>query len=407
MTHLRDVLDLVARWMHLIAGIMWVGNSMLFNWLDRNLEKDPRTTDEEAKKRHEGRIWMVHSGGFYDVEKKQLAPNELPRVLHWFKWQSYTTWMTGVALLVLVYYTDAGQMIDPNVRAMHPHLANAIGIGTVLGGFFVYDAIWRSPLKRVEPAAMALTLALFAGVVWLLTHTLSGRAAYIHVGALLGTCMSGNVFFHIIPSQKVLVEETREGKPQDKAFAHRAKQRSIHNNYMTFPLLFVMISNHFPSTYGTKIGWLTLAALMVTGALVRHFMNIRFTFRAWLPSLLATVAAGFGALWFLSLPKQTDAKAAETTGAELGDRRVLLARVRLVVAERCQSCHSSQPTDKAFAAPPQGVAFDTLDQLRARADKVKTRVVDTKTMPFANRTGMTDEERDVIAQWVAAGAPTE
>ncbi len=394
MTNLRDLLDLVARWIHLIAGIMWVGNSMLFNWLDRNLDE-------------EGRIWLVHSGGFYDVVKKQLTPNQLPRILHWFKWQSYTTWMTGIALLILVYYADhAGQMIDPNVRALHPHLAITIGLGTVFGGFFLYDLIWRSPLKKVELAATAFTLALFAGGVWMLTHTLSGRAAYIHVGALLGTCMSGNVFFHIIPSQRVLVAETKEGKPQDKAFALRAKQRSIHNNYMTFPLLFIMVSNHFPQTYGTKLGWLTLGVLMVAGALIRHFMNIRFTFRAWLPALLATFAAGFAALYFLAPKAQAETPQQENE-LSLAERRILLANLRLVVAQRCQPCHSQQPTDKTFAAPPQGVTFDTFEQMKLRASRMKVRAVDTKTMPFANKTGMTDEERDVIAQWVAAGAPAD
>jgi uncharacterized membrane protein len=394
MTNLRDLLDLVARWMHLIAGIMWVGNSMLFNWLDRNLDG-------------EGRIWLVHSGGFYDVVKKQLQPNQLPKVLHWFKWQSYTTWLTGIALLVLVYYADnAGQMIDPNVRALHPHAAITIGVGTVFGGFFVYDMIWRSPLKKIEPVATALTLALFGGGVFALTHLLSGRAAYIHVGALLGTCMSGNVFFHIIPSQRVLVAETAGGLPQDKAFALRAKQRSIHNNYMTFPLLFIMVSNHFPQTYGTKLGWLTLGVLMVTGALVRHFMNIRFTFRAWLAALLVTVVVGFAALWGLARPSQAETKPVENE-LSLADRRVLVANFRLVVAQRCQPCHSQQPTDKTFAAPPQGVMFDSMDQMKARAPRMKVRAVDTKTMPFANKTGMTDEEREIIDQWVTAGAPTE
>jgi len=402
MTHARDLLDLVFRWIHLIAGIMWIGNSMLFNWLDRNLEKDPRTEDPAAQKRHEGRIWLVHSGGFYDVEKKQLAPSELPRILHWFKWQSYTTWVTGIALLILVYWSDTGQLLDPNVRALHPHVAITIGFASVFGGFFAYDAIWRSPLKNREIVASAATLALFAAIVLVLTHTLSGRAAYIHVGALFGTCMSGNVFFHIIPSQKVLVAETVKGEPQDKAFARRAKQRSIHNNYMTFPLLFIMLSNHFPSAYGTKLGWLTLFVLMIAGALVRHFMNIRFHFRAWLPSTLATTIIALGAVWFLSMPA---APAAQPDA--IVDRRVLLAHVRLVVAERCQPCHSQTPTDKAFAAPPLGVAFDSLEQMRLKSAKIKLRVVETKTMPFANRTGMTDEERDVIAQWIAAGAPVE
>ncbi len=281
----RELLDVLFRWVHLIAGIMWIGNSLLFNWLDRNLIRDDGADD-----RHVGRIWLLHSGGFYDVEKKSLAPRDMPAVLHWFKWQAYTTWMSGVALLVLLYWTGgATLMIDPGVAAIGPaQAAVGIGVGVVVGGWVVYDGIWRI-LGRFEPVAIALSIAALAAVIWGLTHVLSGRAAFLHVGAMLGTCMAGNVAMHIIPSQRRLVAATREGRPQDLAVAKHAKQRSIHNNYMTFPLLFTMLSNHFSSLYGSRYAWLLLGVLFVGGALVRHWLNVRFTFRAWMPALAATV----------------------------------------------------------------------------------------------------------------------
>src|SRR5580700_2701905 len=188
----RDLLDVLLRWVHLIAGIMWIGNSLLFNWLDRNLIRDPEGND-----RHLGRIWLLHSGGFYDVEKKFLAPSEMPRVLHWFKWQAYTTWMSGVALLTLLYWTGgATLMIDPGVARLSAGQAAAIGVGVLALGWVAYDGIWRA-LGRFERVATGLSVALLAAVIWGLTHVLSGRAAFIHLGAILGTCMAGNVAMHI------------------------------------------------------------------------------------------------------------------------------------------------------------------------------------------------------------------
>jgi uncharacterized membrane protein len=398
----RDIADLVLRWIHLIAGIMWVGNSMLFNWLDRNLERDPG-----ADEKHEGRIWMVHSGGFYDVEKKQLTPSEMPKVLHWFKWQSYTTWLTGASLLVVVYYLGGGTlMVDPQVRSLHPHLAITIGVGGLAGGFLLYDLVWRSSLRKIEWLAQLLTLAIVAGAVALFTETLSGRAAYIHVGALLGTLMAGNVFFHIIPSQRVLVEATKSGKEQDKAFALRAKQRSIHNNYFTFPLLFIMVSNHFPATYGSRLRWAILGVLMVGGALARHFMNARWTFKGWLPSLLGTVAVTLGVLAVLVWPREQRA-AAQAVESGPTDTHLLALKARVVVTERCVPCHSQAPTDEVFKAAPAGVVLDTPEQMKRWSERIKVRAVDTNTMPFGNKTQISEDERAVLASWVAAGAPAD
>src|SRR5580700_3913080 len=209
---LRELLDVLLRWMHVIAGIMWVGNSLLFNWLDRNLVRDA-----DGNERHLGRIWLLHSGGFYDVEKKFLAPSEMPRVLHWFKWQAYTTWMSGVALLTLLYWTGgATLMIDPAVMRLGAGEAVAIGVGVLVGGWAVYDGVWRL-LGRVEAVAQVVSLVLLAAVIWALTHVLGGRAAFIHVGAMLGTIMAGNVAMHIVPSQRRLVAATQAGRAQDRS----------------------------------------------------------------------------------------------------------------------------------------------------------------------------------------------
>jgi uncharacterized membrane protein len=406
---LRELLDVLLRWVHLVAGIMWIGNSLLFNWLDRNLIRDAGGGDGTSPaapgrgrnmgSRHVGRIWLLHSGGFYDVEKKFLAPNELPAVLHWFKWQAYTTWMSGVALLTLLYWTGgATLMIDPNVSALSPGQAAAIGVGVIVGGWVVYDGIWRL-LGRVEAAAMALSVAALAGAVWGLTHLLSGRAAFIHVGAMMGTCMAGNVAMHIVPSQHRLVAATREGKPQDVAISQHAKQRSIHNNYITFPLLFTMVSNHFPGIYGSRLGWLLLAFFFAGGALVRHWLNIRFTFRAWVPAVVATILVSFGVVGVVvirsSMPDAADPLSGAPSAAP-----VALASVEFVLHERCAPCHSDHPTIVSNPPAPAAVRFDTPEEIFLWRERIKARAVVTRTMPLNNRTGMTDEERETLASWL-------
>lgn len=401
--HVRELLDLIARWLHLIAGIMWVGNSMLFNWLDRNLVRRVDTPGEPTDPRHVGEIWMVHSGGFYQVEKKFLAPSQMPPILHWFKWQAYTTWMSGIALLVLVYYMGGGALlVDPSVSNITPHQATLIGLATVFGGLAVYDGLWRSPIAKHELGATLLSLGLLAGMVYWLSTVLSGRAAYIHVGALLGTCMAGNVFLHIIPSQRELIAATTSGRDQDPKLSWRAKQRSIHNNYMTFPLLFLMLSSHFSSTFGHAHRALVLGVLMVAGASVRHILNIRFGFPHWKPALGATLTAAILVLAWLLVPfgkAEGVANAAAAAGPP-----VSFANVRTVIQERCTSCHSASPKDTVFTTAPNGVVFDSPEQIHLYAERIASRAVMSKTMPLANRTNMTDDERALLGRWVAQGA---
>lgn len=388
---IKEVLDLLIRWLHLVAGIMWIGNSMLFNWLDRNLVVPPGRGPEFL-----GEIWMVHSGGFYQVEKKFLAPHQMPPVLHWFKWQAYTTWLSGFGLLLLVYYAG-GYLVDPGVARLGPGAAAAVGLGALAAAWLGYDRLWRSRLAQRPRLATALWLGGLLLLVIALNHLLSGRAAYIHVGAMLGTLMAGNVFFHIIPSQHQLVAATREGRPQDAALSAHAKQRSIHNNYMTFPVLFTMLSNHFPSTYGGARGWLVLLLLMVAGAAVRHCMNIRFWYPRWHLWLGGTVAVAAGLLLLLLAPPRPPAP------AQAGGR-ASFATVQRVIRARCVSCHAAQPTDEVWRTAPGGVRLDTPEEIRQHAERIKVRAVLTRTMPFQNKTGITQEERDLLGQWIYEGA---
>ncbi len=394
-TTLRELLDLLVRWVHVIAGIMWIGNSLLFNWLDRVLTRDDTRHPETF-----GKTWLLHSGAFYEVEKTLLPPGKVPSPLHWFMFQNLTTWVSGVFLLALVYYMGgAAYMLDADVSSISPGAAIAVGVATLVGGWLLYDLLWRSPLGKQTAVASALALILLVALTYGLTRVLSGRAAFIHVGALLGTLMTGNVWFYIVPSQRGLVAATRAGLPQDPALSQRAKLRSIHNNYMTFPVIFIMISNHYPSTFTSELNWLILTVLMAASALVRHGMNVRFTTRRWLPATFAVGLLGLAAAGVLmARPWQTRAAAAGP---------VSVAEVQAVFERRCAQCHAAQPTDPLFTTPPKGVVFDTPASIKAYAEQIQLQVVEARAMPLGNRTGMTDEERDLVARWLAAGAPIE
>jgi uncharacterized membrane protein len=390
----RELLDLFVRWTHVIAGIMWIGNSLLFNWLDRNLR-----TSAQAPEGSIGKIWLLHSGAFYEVEKKLLPANTpYPDKVHWFMFQNLTTWVSGICLLIIVYYMGgAAYMIDPGVADISPGLAIAIGVGALIGGWLVYDLLWRSPIGKRTPLAFAISFILLIAVSYGLAQVLSGRAAYIHVGALLGTLMTANVWFYVVPSQRELVAASRAGLAQDPALSYRAKQRSIHNNYMTFPVIFIMISNHFPSTYGSSLNWLILAVLMVGSAAFRHFLNIRFTYGGWLRLAAAVTLLTIAVLVLLITRANAPPSASANTPVAFADARAVLDR-------RCLGCHSASPTDTTFTVAPNGVMFDTPEQIQRMAARIKERAVVSKTMPLGNKTGITAEERALLGAWVDQGA---
>lgn len=403
---LHEFLDLIIRWVHLIAGIMWVGNSMLFNWLDRNLEKAP---GREGEVGYEGKMWMVHSGGFYEVEKRQLKPGELPEKLHWFKWQNFTTWASGISLLVVVYYMNQGAyLIDPAVKDLAFWQAVALSLGSLLGAWLVYDTLWRTVGKSQPQVAGIVSLLALLGIAFLYTQVFSGRAAYLHVGVLLGSMMTGNVWFVIVPSQRALVAATQSGQEQDYALNQKAKQRSIHNNYMTFPLLFVMLSNHFPATYSHPLNWLVLFVVMFGGAGVRHLMNIRYAMKdtkSWAVPMVAVVVITLTLL--LALTARTGEAPVKVSGLAPGEQRITWPQVKPIIDARCHPCHAAKPTEPMFPAAPNGVMFDLPEQVQRMAPRIKERAVLTKTMPFINKTQMTDEERAVLGQWLDQGALLE
>ncbi|HET9984478.1 MAG TPA: urate hydroxylase PuuD [Longimicrobiales bacterium] len=394
-TTLRELADLALRWTHVVAAIMWIGNSLLFNWLDRNLRPSPTPAAGE-----QGEIWLLHSGGFYHAAKTQLLGSALPRPLHWFKWQAYTTWLSGACLLIVVYYLGGAALLLPPGSPLSPRAAVAVGAGAIVASLVVYNALCATPLLRSPATMAAIGLAWIAGLAYGLTQVFSARAAFLHIGATLGTIMAGNVFLTIIPSQRQLVAAVAAGRGADPRLAGQAKRRSIHNNYLTFPVIALMLSGHFPELYGAPWSWLVLLVIVLAGAGVRHWMNVRFTRPRWIPALAATAAAALGALYFVAARPLAPTPAAAATSAG----PVTFAEAQAVVQKRCAVCHSATAADRTFGAAPAGVAFDRPEQIRALAPRIRVRAVVTRTMPPGNKTWITPEERAVLGRWVEEGA---
>ncbi len=337
---------------------------------------------------------MVHSGGFYLVERRRIGPGRMPRALHWFKWEAALTWITGFLLLTILYYATGGiYLVDASVSGIGTGAATAIGIGVLAVSWLVYDSLWRSPVARNARLATALSALLLAGVTYGLCRLLSGRAAYIHVGAMLGTLMVANVWLRILPAQQQMIDATAAGRDPDFTLGERAKRRSVHNSYMTLPVLFIMLSNHYPSTYGHRLNWLVLLLLAVAGSAVRHVWIAKGGSGRW--ALIPAAAAAVAVLLLVAPARQSGAS----------PDRVPFAAVRAVITQRCVPCHSRYPTDSVFAAAAAVVAFDTPESIRALAERIRVRAVLSETMPLANRTGMTLEERALLGRWIDGGAP--
>ncbi|HYO48195.1 MAG TPA: urate hydroxylase PuuD [Gemmatimonadota bacterium] len=382
-------LELGTRWLHVIAGIAWIGTSFYFIRLNAVL-----APPAEPAEGVEGEAWEVHGGGFYRVAKYRVAPGEMPRELHWFKWEAYATWLSGVSLLVLVYYLAADTfLLDPGVAEIGSGAGIAIGVGSIVAGWLVYEALCRSPLVERPALFAAFGLALATGVAWALSQSLSGRAAYMHVGAAIGTMMVANVFLVIIPAHRDLVDAVESGRAPDARVGLAAARRSLHNNYLTLPVVFVMISNHYPITYAHPLGWLILGTLGLIGGLIRHYYNLRHAGRN-RPWMLAAAGLAFAGVAFLATAGAPGPPAA---GAD--DAPVEFAEVRDIFAVRCAVCHSAHPLHELFTAPPAGIAFDTEEEIRARADRIYSVTIETRIMPLGNLTGMTEEERALVGRW--------
>ncbi|MET1077288.1 MAG: urate hydroxylase PuuD [Pseudomonas sp.] len=435
--HLIEWLNLSIRWVHMITGIAWIGASFYFVWLENNLNRsNPR--DGLA-----GDLWAIHGGGIYHLEKYKLAPPKMPDNLHWFKWEAYFTWLSGVALLCVVFYLKPALYLVAPGSDLDPGAAVAIGIATLIGGWFVYDFLCDSPLGK-RPAVLGLVLfILLVAAAYGLSQVFSGRGAYIHVGAIIGTIMVGNVFRTIMPAQRALVKAIEENRTPDPALPAKGLLRSRHNNYFTLPVLFIMISNHFPSTYGSQYNWLILALIAVLAVLVRHYFNTRHNSNSFAWTLPAA-ALGMICLAFITSPSYkasgaptasvaptpamasqpaaatpvaavpaTPANPAPSPGAPIAQTAPAPAaggsadfnQVNRVIQERCAVCHAAKPSSPMFSAAPGGVMFDTPQQIQLLAAQIQAQAVTSQVMPLGNITQMTQAERDLIGAWIGAGAP--
>ena len=396
--YIVDWLNLLVRWLHLITGIAWIGASFYFVMLDNSLT--PPKKPEDAKRGVFGELWAVHGGGFYNSQKYLTGPKGEPlsENLHWSKWEAYTTWLSGMGLLGLIYWYGASSyLIDRNVMALTPLAGVAISIAFIAGGWFAYDLACRV-LAGNESLLAGVMLALVMVSAWALFHVFGARAAFVHVGAMIGTMMVANVFFHIIPGQKRMVADIRAGREPDPTPGIVGKQRSVHNTYFTLPVLFVMISNHYPMTYGHPYGWLVLGVIMLAGVLIRQFFVLRHKGRTmWmLPSVAVVLLVG---LAVALAPAAPSASAAKGANAET----ISFAQVKTVLDTRCISCHATQPTQPGFAQPPKGIVLETPEQIGQNAAKI-AETVGNRYMPIGNLTQMTDEERTIVTGWFAQGA---
>lgn len=389
--YMIDWLHLMVRFLHVLTAIAWIGASFYFVWLDNSLETPPKWKEDKGIK---GDLWAVHGGGFYEVAKYKNGPETLPTTLHWFKWEAYSTWITGMLLLIVVFYVGAqSYLIDSNKADLSSWQAIGIGVGSLLVGFAIYEVACRTPLVEKGLWFGMVMLVLLTGMAWALSQVLGDRAAYIHVGALIGTCMAANVFTTIMPSQRVMVAAVAKGETPDPSYGYKAKLRSTHNNYATIPVLFIMLSNHFPMTYGHEYGWLILGALALTGAWARHFFNLRHRGTV-KPAILVSAVAAFIAIAWISKPLQP------VSSVSVDAPRVTDVQALGIVGQHCTACHSANPTDDVFQAAPGGVMFDNLDQIVAIKDRILARSVHTHDMPFMNKTGMTEEERETLGRWL-------
>jgi uncharacterized membrane protein len=400
--HLTEWLNLTIRWIHMIVGVAWIGASFYFVWLENNLDR------RNPREGLSGDLWAIHGGGIYHLEKYKLAPPQMPENLHWFKWEAYSTWLSGFALLLVVYYLNPGVYLLASGSSLSPAQAVMIGIGALIAGWFIYDLLCESALGK-HPALLGLTLfVLIVFAAWGFSQVFSGRAAYIHTGALIGTIMVGNVFRTIMPAQRALVAAIEQNREPDPALPAKGLLRSRHNNYFTLPVLFIMISNHFPSTYGNHYNWLILAAISVLAVLVRHYFNTRHATGkfAWaLPlAALGMISLAFVTSGKLSTPAIAPVAAPTTT--QQAPAMSEFDKVSGVIHERCTVCHSAQPTSPLFSAAPAGVMFDTPQQIQQMAPRIQAQAVASQIMPLGNITQMTQQERDLIGAWIANGAKT-
>ena len=405
-SYIIEWLSLLGRWVHMIVGIAWIGASFYFVWLDNHLQQP--ANQEDSDRGVAGEIWSVHGGGFYHAQKYQVAPETLPDKLHWFKWEAYTTWISGMFLLALLYWYGAEiYLIDPNVADLSKPVAILIGIACIALGWFAYDFLCRSSIGNNEKLVALIMLVVLTLVAYVLCQLFSGRGAYMHFGAMLGTIMVANVFFIIIPGQKDLVAAKLAGRTPDPIHGIRGKQRSVHNTYFTLPVLFVMISNHYAMTYAHEYNWLILMVISVAGALIRVYFVARHRGQASVVPLLIAFALLAGVVTAIAPKPTITASSSTETAAQNTNSPTInasFADVQNIIENRCTGCHALKPTIPGFYAPPAGVVLETREQIVGQAQSIYQQTVLTKAMPIGNLTKITAEERAILGAWFEQGA---
>lgn len=386
-------INLAIRWLHFITGIAWIGSSFYFVWLDNHLEEP-----KEKKKGMSGELWSVHGGGFYHKQKYAVAPEQMPDNLHWFKWEAYFTWMSGFALLAIIYYLGADLfLIDRAKMDLSQLEAIGISLAFLIGGWGFYDTLCRSPIGSNNRLTGIIWFASLVAAAYALTHIFSDRAAFIHVGAIVGTAMAANVFMVIIPNQKKIVASLTAGEEPDPKLGQIGKQRSLHNNYMTLPVLLLMVSNHYPMTFSNPYNWVVIAGLGLVGVMVRHFFNLRHKGKS-SPALVAASVVLFIAVMVFA------AEAEKRSRVDVGDAAVEFRQVQLIVSKHCVMCHMAAPSHEFFDEAPGGILLDRPELITQYAPSIFEQVVTSDIMPLGNETGMTPEERALLGKWIEDGA---
>jgi uncharacterized membrane protein len=385
------------RWLHAIAGIAWIGSSFYFIHLDYSLKKREGLPPEAY-----GEAWQVHGGGFYNMVKYLVAPARLPVELTWFKWEAYATWFSGFALLVAIYYFNAGlYLVSPEVLDVSPAVGIALSLAGLVLGWIVYDGLCRSPLGRNEAVLAGLGFALLTALAYLSSRIFSPRGAFMQMGALIGTIMAANVLMVIIPGQRKVVADLIAGRTPDPVHGQRGKQRSTHNNYLTLPVVFVMLSGHYPLAYATRGSWAIFALLLVMGGVIRHFFNVRHQGRPspwW--TWAAAAACGLAIVWLSTLGP---AGVAAAPGGTRAAPAVTFAQVEEIVVSRCSMCHAAEPVWMGIVRAPHGVMLDTPERIKAHSREIALASVWSSAMPPSNVTSMTPEEREMLAVWLVSG----
>ncbi|MGI9433692.1 MAG: urate hydroxylase PuuD [Geminicoccaceae bacterium] len=393
-----EFLDMSVRWLHVIAGIAWIGSSFYFVHLDSSIKKVEGLPEGAG-----GEAWQVHGGGFYHMVKYMVAPARMPAELTWFKWEAYATWMSGFALLVIIYYFSAElYLIDTHILDLSPWLAVLISVLGLAFGWVAYDQLCKSKLGENEVVLSIIGFIFIVALAIIYTYIFSARGAYMQMGALIGSIMAANVLMIIIPNQRVVVDDLVAGREPDPKFGFVAKQRSMHNNYLTLPVLFLMISNHYPLMYASQFNWLILALILLMGGVIRHFYNVRHRGEPnpWWTWAAATVLA----LLVIGLSSmQPPAPDPEEAGAT-PEAPVTFAAVEEIVLSRCSMCHAAEPLWEGMPVPPKGVLLETPAQIRLQASAINAQSVRTHAMPPSNITEMEPIERATLAAWIADGA---